>query len=273
MEQAAVYNAINFSMPNQGPQGSGWETDTTATSTRIATFLCPSSLPPGQSVAHGIAVPFFNGSGPGNNYFISAGASLDIFDGGAWTPTGIAWNEAQAVSIANVTDGTSNSIAFSEWKTGDFDPNRLSVQDVINVGTTFPPNANWGTATMNMPLGGAGLNQWLVTCAGAAPGSVGQEDINRSWIGEQWCTGYFGRSIGNTLVPPNSQFPNCQITFGGEADFDFAGNFAMSSYHSGGANACMVDGSVRFLKASTSQYVIWSLGTIAGGEVISGDSY
>jgi len=98
-------------------------------------------------------------------------------------------------------------------------------------------------------------------------------DLNRSWIGEQWATGMPGRTLGNTLVAPNSPYPNCQIGFGGEADFDNFGNFSMSSYHPGGANVTMCDGSVRFLKSSTSWPVVWSLGSRNGGEVISADSY
>ena len=47
----------------------------------------------------------------------------------------------------------------------------------------------------------------------------------------------------------------------------------MSSYHPGGANVAMVDGSVRFLKSSTSQTVVWALGSRAQGEVISADAY
>ena len=35
----------------------------------------------------------------------------------------------------------------------------------------------------------------------------------------------------------------------------------------------MMDGSVRAIKNSVSQTVWWALGTMAGGEVISADSY
>jgi prepilin-type processing-associated H-X9-DG protein len=105
------------------------------------------------------------------------------------------------------------------------------------------------------------------------PQSLGNPMLNRSWIGEQWATGMPGRTLGNTLVAPNSPYPNCQGGFGGEADFDNFGNFSMSSFHPGGANTLMCDGSVRFLKNSTGWPVVWSLGSRAGGEVISSDSY
>ena len=49
--------------------------------------------------------------------------------------------------------------------------------------------------------------------------------------------------------------------------------FTSRSYHSGGVNALFADGSVHFIKNSVNPYTWRALGTIAGGEVISGDSY
>jgi prepilin-type processing-associated H-X9-DG protein len=45
------------------------------------------------------------------------------------------------------------------------------------------------------------------------------------------------------------------------------------SYHPGGANALQGDGSVRFVKSTIDGMVWRGLGTVAGGEVISADSY
>jgi prepilin-type processing-associated H-X9-DG protein len=47
----------------------------------------------------------------------------------------------------------------------------------------------------------------------------------------------------------------------------------MSSYHPGGADVVMCDGSVRFLKDSVNLNTIWALGSRNQGEVISADSY
>jgi prepilin-type N-terminal cleavage/methylation domain-containing protein/prepilin-type processing-associated H-X9-DG protein len=47
----------------------------------------------------------------------------------------------------------------------------------------------------------------------------------------------------------------------------------ISSFHPGGINAVMGDGSVRFFKDTINAYAWWSLQTIANGEVISSDSY
>src|SRR5262249_61427800 len=121
--------------------------------------------------------------------------------------------------------------------------------------------------------GGAGLNQGLQMCAEKAPGTVGNADANRSWIGQQWCTGMFARTLGNVAVAPNSPYPNCATVIWG-GDFDGSnGHFGLSSYHPGGANVAMVDGSVRLLKSSTAQPVVWALGSRAPGDVISADAY
>ncbi len=49
--------------------------------------------------------------------------------------------------------------------------------------------------------------------------------------------------------------------------------YNLSSFHPGGANAAFADGSVRFIKSSTALNVIWYLGSKAGSEVLSSDSY
>ncbi len=277
MEQTPLYNACNFVLATQENAADGWPANLTAMSTVVNAFLCPSSTTPGQTVAlSGENLPYFrNSTGPGNSYFMSEGPSLDGFGGPAYLPPGVVDPQGNSIGIAGIQDGTSNTIAFGEWRIGDFNANQLSIQDVIFVGGSGPGGQGWCSPQYcNFPQAGlATLTAWLTVCAGAAPGSLGNPSLNRSWIGEQWATGMPGRTLGNTLVAPNSPYPNCQMGFGGEADFDNFGNFSMSSYHPGGANVTMCDGSVRFLKSSTSWPVVWSLGSRAQGEVISADSY
>jgi prepilin-type processing-associated H-X9-DG protein len=43
------------------------------------------------------------------------------------------------------------------------------------------------------------------------------------------------------------------------------------SFHSGGVNTLMADGSVKFIKSSINQLVWFALGTKANGEIISAD--
>jgi prepilin-type processing-associated H-X9-DG protein len=51
------------------------------------------------------------------------------------------------------------------------------------------------------------------------------------------------------------------------------GAYGLASYHPGGANVVLSDGSVRFLKDSVALAPFWALGSRNRGEVISSDSY
>ena len=77
-------------------------------------------------------------------------------------------------------------------------------------------------------------------------------------------------TLGNMLVPPNPKTPNCSVASSNATNQP--GVYGLSSRHPGGANVLICDGSVRFLKDSTSIQTIWALGSRAGGEIISADS-
>ncbi|WP_337173160.1 DUF1559 domain-containing protein [Paludisphaera sp.] len=270
MEQQPLYSSINFNTSNAGgDQYQGYQFNTTSVSSVVSAFLCPSAPKfPGGADYYGR--PF-----PGNNYFVSVGSSLSQGAGFGPRPNGPFEVLGDAFSEASITDGTSNTVFMSEWRTGDNDPNRLSVpQDIIKV-TEYPPNSPSGSPNLNMPQGGAFLNQWLSsTCTAAAASSIGNGDVNRSWVGQKWAQGMFGSAVGNVVAPPNSNYPYCaMVVWGGDMDGAGAANVGMSSFHSGGANALFGDGSVRFLKASTNQMVLWSIGSRNQGEVVSADQF
>ena len=67
----------------------------------------------------------------------------------------------------------------------------------------------------------------------------------------------------------NDSFAYCSRTgSGARSDLSNA-----DSYHPGGVNVTMADGSVKFIKDSINLQTWMALGTRAGGEVISSDSY
>ena len=234
---------------------------------RIATFNCPSSPLPGNN-------NFFGRQAPGNNYFASVGSSTN-FNGmlsASGRPNGVFRYEGGAIGIRDVTDGTANTLFFSEWRIGDFNVNRLSPQDVVNIGNVFIGGGGQDSPLANMPLGATALVTYSQTCATShAIGSTAAPTGNRSWIGEQWATGIFGRSLGNVLFPPNTAIPN-GMSCAGCGDFDGPGIFGMSSNHPGGANALFGDGSVRFLKNTLALPIVWSIGSRDQGEVVSADA-
>jgi prepilin-type processing-associated H-X9-DG protein len=87
-------------------------------------------------------------------------------------------------------------------------------------------------------------------------------------------TGYYAHTM-----TPNSTKPDCGYYNGGSsqpasAPLDFmAAHIAARSYHSGGINAAMVDGSVHFFKNSINLTTWRALGTMGAGEVLSADQY
>ena len=274
LEQTPLYNSINFSMISQGSQDFSrygnvlW--NSTGVRTRIAGFLCPSSPLPTNTT--------FGAPTPGNTYFGSTGASFG-FSGtwGAGQPNGIFRYRGSAIAIRDVTDGTSNTVAFGEWKIGDFNNAKRSHQDIVSVGGgNNLGGGNADTASANMPFGAAALPAYVLACqngwapTGTAPGGSGP--LQRSTLGALWAPGYFSHSLGNLLLAPNAPSHNC-VSCGNCGDNDGPGIFGLSSFHPGGANVTMADGSVRFLKNTTNLQSIWAIGSRNGGEAISSDSY
>jgi len=290
MEQGPVYNSINFMVASADNLDNGIQG--TAIITRVNSFLCPSSTLPIWTFYCG-TIPGSNtpANAPGNNYWGSIGPSIAPWASLAGNgPPGmfkiVGPGDNGVVAIRDVQDGTSNTIAFGEWRTGDFNPNLLSIQDAINVGVLggnssyfgFGGGDSWNSITNTMPANGIqNFMSFLNLCAGYAPQSTKASGWdawkqNKSWIGREWNQGMLGHTLGTTLLPPNSPYPNCNIeTWGGDMDAPTMVN--LSSFHPGGANVAFADGSVRFIKSSTSMQVIWSLGTRAGGDIVSADQY
>src|SRR4029077_5936400 len=120
------------------------------------------------------------------------------------------------------------------------------------------------------------LQTWLNQCAATAPSTIthgGQNwEYNMSYLGLGWDQGMFGYTLGNVLLAPIPPYPNCR-TCAWFGDWDCPEMMGLSSYHPGGANVAFADGSVRFIKSSTAQNIMWGLGSKDGGETISSDSY
>jgi len=288
LEQGVVFNAANFSLHSHCCQGSppgssgcgdndSAYANASAFTTRINSFLCPSSPLPYTT--------YFGKPMPGNSYFASVGSSMHwVMASGGSAPNGLfgyGGDGAKALGIRDVTDGTSNTIAFGEWRLGDQDSGKLSIQDVISgfpVGfPSYIKDEGWGDPNMNMNQANwPAFQTWLNTCAGLAPQSTKKGGdgwiYNMSGLGQAWNQGMFGWTLGNTLMPPNSPYPNCRgCSWNG--DWDCPGMYGLSSFHPGGGNVAFADGSVRFLKSSTSQFVVWAIGSRDSGEVVSSDAY
>ncbi|WP_406694435.1 DUF1559 domain-containing protein [Singulisphaera sp. Ch08] len=274
VEQAALYNALNFSVPIFNEINGNLMNLTVSTST-INTFLCPSSPGTSWTIQGAGAGSSLNGKkATGNSYFASFGSSIEFAaqqaNGPPNGPFPYIGTKGHVTTIAEVLDGTSNTIAFGEWKTGSGVNSQQSIQDVIFVGS-FPSGTkrNDGTLIMPHPTLVANLPAWLEQC-GQLWRSGGGRQGKTPTLGEAWAFGLVGYSQGNLLQGPNAKYPNCNAAASGIQN---PGIFGLSSYHAGGANILLLDGSVRFLKDSVSTPTVWALGSIKQGEIISADSF
>jgi prepilin-type N-terminal cleavage/methylation domain-containing protein/prepilin-type processing-associated H-X9-DG protein len=272
LEQTSVYNAANFSIDviNGAP---GMWSNTTAIFTRISGFLCPSDTPPSWP-----AITAYTGTAPGVNYFASVGSGLEFSNAQTGGPPNgifsyIATGYGAPVTLAGITDGTSNTIAFGEWIVGDGNDALYTVpSDIVFVGA-YPPGVSRNTPQMELPAGAVPFEQWVQLCAAGLTVSGDRTKTHTSQLGMGWAWGLPGFSMGNIVLAPNPKTPNCSVDTGSDNAIWNPGMWTLSSRHPGGANVGMADGSVRFLKESASLQTVWALGSRAQGEVISSDSY
>jgi prepilin-type processing-associated H-X9-DG protein len=91
--------------------------------------------------------------------------------------------------------------------------------------------------------------------------------------GNFWMRGGAADTLFNTVATPNSKLNPwswCTDAASQNNECEFS---KAQSWHPGGVNVLMADGSVRFAKDAINQATWWALGTRANGEVISADSY
>jgi len=271
IEQASLFNALNFSVAIFN-EPVGDMMNSTVTQTQLQTFLCPSSPTASWTIQGENAL---NGlKAVGNNYFASVGSSLEFAAQQAQGPPNGPFpyigTKGHVTKIAEIQDGTSNTLAFGEWKTGSGVLATLSIQDVVFTGG-FPAGTQRNNGTLNMPNASlvANFKPWLQQCSQTWSTGGGRHGKTPT-LGESWAFGLVGYTMGNVLLPPNANYPNCNAAASG---IENPGVFGLSSFHAGGANVLLFDGSVRFLKDSTNDATVWSLGSIKQGEIVTSDSY
>jgi prepilin-type processing-associated H-X9-DG protein len=179
-----------------------------------------------------------------------------------------------AYGLRDCADGTSSTVAYSEWVVGDGRGTYYGNQDP---GSTYRGNG-FLTATGNNPAYADAFQNSTAVLAGlqACATQFEASAITIDYKGWYWAMGASGFSMFNTIQTPNDRtFPFGVCRFGGIPNDwpDNATFVGAQSSHPGGVNTLMGDGSVRFIKDSIMRRVWWSLGTRNGGEIISADDY
>jgi prepilin-type N-terminal cleavage/methylation domain-containing protein/prepilin-type processing-associated H-X9-DG protein len=272
LEAQQLLNAANFYVSCFNTDAIGGSMNSTVTVTRLSVFLCPSDTPPFWNLLR-VSGTLSGQRAPGNSYFASYGSGLEFdasMTGGP--PNGPFVVKGAAIGIRDIQDGTSNTIAFGEWKIGSGNSNLFTIPTDIIFSGVMPSGTarNNGTLTIPNPILIAGLQPWIAQCA-AKLTTASSRPNPVAVQGQDWAFSMPGYALGSTFLPPNARYPSCN-TNGANTQFS-PGMYNLSSYHPGGANILMGDGSVKFLKDSVSMPTLWALGTRAQGEVVSSDSY
>jgi prepilin-type processing-associated H-X9-DG protein len=272
-EQPALYNAANFALACFNDNAYGDWANSTTTTTRLALMLCPSS--PAPSWNHQGSGSMFNGQrAPGGNYFASLGSTMEFAgqqSGGP--PNGVfeyVGDKGKSHGLSEITDGSSNTIAFGEWRTGSGNNSIVTIPtDIVFLGS-FPAGTKRNDGSLTMPRLAESFPQWISQCAAAAK-NPGNHFGKSPTLGQNWSLGLVAYSLGNVLLGPNPKYPNCSTHATGT--LQTPGMWGLSSNHPGGANILLGDGSVRFLKDTVSLPTVWALGSRAQGEVVSADQF
>lgn len=276
LEQSTVYNAINFSFAPAQALNQAYYTNSTILYLRLNTFICPSDgISP--TTLDDIRMDF------NCNYSGSTGTTVEAIGAVNQTvsiqdSTGIfgfdnpILHGSRVYRVASVTDGTSNTIAYSEHLVGGVGPR---VTDTRRASWGRVPEVA-GVVSLDPTALYPQVVQALAACGTYARANAAATDtsVGSSFSGATWMAGYLGTTLFNTITPPNSTqyaFNSCQadplFTWG------LSGFVNSTSNHSGGSNFTFADGSVRFIKSTIDLRTYWALGTRAGGEVISSDAY
>jgi prepilin-type N-terminal cleavage/methylation domain-containing protein len=270
IEQGNAYNLFNFSLGliNEGQAYHGWAApgNTTALSTQLASFLCPSNRATGElGASHAMM---------GWNWTLTKAAVSDyLFNGGAGRYAVRGFGESNrmgpfgfdtATRIAAITDGTSNTMLMGE-SVGGNQRNKYF--------------ASGEASRVCLPL------------AAYRPGSSVYYDNfvfmaygrDRSWTHDGARSYVIGGLLARTVDSVGNAYAVNDCGTNSIADvFDPAPGVPypqpaqrlpnFRSAHAGTTNFLFGDGTVRTIKDSIAPATYQALSTIGGGEVISADA-
>jgi prepilin-type N-terminal cleavage/methylation domain-containing protein/prepilin-type processing-associated H-X9-DG protein len=284
IEQQALYNAFNAAIGAEGIMTGGgyplgYFANSTIVTTKIASFQCPSDSVQTFSL-QALAAAAGLGGGPTwsltkGNYAINWG-NTDFGQGIASSyftpalhlasPFGInnSGSGPALVSIASITDGTSNTQFVSEILQGASDDIRGTIwSDNPGAGsymTRFAPNGFQDYVPLVQP--------WASSVSGAALAGDNMDNLPSFGASAPGTSPASAAGVGGLCDSQPAQGLPCYNQ--GQSGGEFVG---ARSRHPGGVNVLLGDGSVKFAKNSISAMVWVGLGSIRGGEVISADSY
>jgi prepilin-type N-terminal cleavage/methylation domain-containing protein/prepilin-type processing-associated H-X9-DG protein len=279
MEQSNIYNQINLSLaasdtanipPCTGP-GALHSGNNSAYSMAISAFLCPSS--PGPSTMNYYNAfwgPYGDGGGdvctPGA---VSSGSGVsnlnpppqqiwgrtDYFPIPGLHNTALLAAGMSAVYIARVGEGKDSGTITNTVITG-----KIRIASVTDGSSNTMMVSECGSK----PMGYNGFRQIYLSEVNGLPVDGVIEPVSSG--GGAWADNFTYSSLAGAQGRSNG-------IRGGTCMINCTSNNEIYSFHTGGANALFVDGSVHFLKDTATVPFVAALVTRAGAEMISGDQY
>ncbi|MFO0890228.1 MAG: DUF1559 domain-containing protein [Isosphaeraceae bacterium] len=286
IEGGAMYNALNLSYSDgfYGPNNDNIVNGVNGTVQRasISTFLCPSDgetcLPQDGSVnvaggklgnnnytgnvarPRNILMPGeapTGGNLPGHKGVISTSRMYNTT--GPCSPPGRALNTNVNVTIASITDGTSNTALASEFLMND------------GSGDSRDPRRRFNYTDSGI-IESIDVDIWAVVRDGLA-GPAQNWAFWTTYKGATWAfTDAWEGHLYAHLFPPNA--PTIHVYYSNTLRcFEGDSGHNPTSNHPGGVNVGFMDGSVKFIRNNVDLPTWWALGTRNGGEVVSADAY
>lgn len=246
MEQGPMFDAINFATAYSEAA------NLTVTAQSVSTFLCPSEVRTEVSThSFGLAGVTNYGMAMGDWY---------VWGGFNSAPNRAAFVVNQSRKVADFRDGLTQTLLASEVKTyQQYYRDCGGLANVNDPNGMYPTNAD--PYTLVPEYGGScgtlrdtGHTEWV-------DGHVHQTGFTTSW------------TPNRSIMTPDGRF---DVDVNGQREGQGGPTFAAinsRSWHPGGVNALLGDGSVRFLKETIDGATWRGLGTIRGGEVLSADAY
>ena len=249
-EQGSLFNATNFDVDILTPPNS------TVVVQVVNVLICPSEVRnPYRVTASGGRLGIANYGFVTGDWFVWGGLGGAVQGRSAFGPN-------MARRLAEIRDGLSQTLFLSEGIAFmDYYRDCPTLANINNPGAVPPPDAD-PHAVAPEYLGGCvlklgeGRTEWYES------GSH-HTGITTAWSPNKRIRGGPGKIYADVDLTSSREKL-------GRPTFAAA---TARSYHPGGVNALMGDGSVRFIKSTIDGRTWRALGTVAGGEAVSADAY
>lgn len=263
MEQANIYNLINFSAPTSVRMtnaGVPINANYAAYANAAGLFLCPSDAFTGRIITENNYRANFGGSTPNGG---AVSTTTNNILGGSADGNG-AFSIGAVTRDRDFTDGLSNTAVFSERIKGS-GRDMASSLPLRHADVITSPNRRQGPLVTD-DLFNECLNA-VQTVSTFNFNSMGRW-LDGSDFSNGWPFGFYSATLYNHVAPPNWKGYDCGNW---SAILDAPGEYGIvsaRSFHTGGAQVQLGDASVRFVSENIDLQVWRALGTRNGGEVL-----